>query len=243
MGYGKWIGGGLGWAFGGPIGAILGYAFGSMFDKAQKSKDNDDFYNKQNSFAGHDFAASLLVLSAAVMKADGKLLKSELEYIKSFVYQQFGAEKASYFMLDLREILKQDIPIRAVSIQIREHLNHSSRLHLFHYLWGIAAADGQIHHNEELLLKKIASYFYINPKDYNSIKAMFTNGIESSYKILEVNENASVEEIKKAYRKMAIKYHPDKVSHLGNEYTKAAEEKFSKLNEAYEKIKKQRGFN
>ena len=111
-GFAKWIGGGLGWAIGGPIGAILGYAFGSMFDKTSELAEydvNEPYRRRQSN--SDDFAASLLILSAAVMKADGKVVKAELDYVKGFLQQQFGEAKASDYVLDLREILKQDINI------------------------------------------------------------------------------------------------------------------------------------
>jgi DnaJ like chaperone protein len=81
----------------------------------------------------------------------------------------------------------------------------------------------------------------ISEKDFESIKAMFFKDTKSAYKILEITPDASDEELKKAYRKMAIKYHPDKVSHLGEDVQKAAKEKFQQLNAAYEAIKKERG--
>lgn len=242
-GFGKWIGGGLGWAFGGPIGALFGFAFGSMLDSAQSSSNNVDLNQGNPQTMGGDFAASLLILSAAIMKADGKVLKSELEFVKRFLTQQFGHEKATSYILDLREILKKDIPIRDVAIQIRDYMDHSSRLQLYHYLWGIAMADNNLDIAEERMLVQLASYLRISQYDYQSIKAMYVKDVDNDYKILELSPQASVEEIKKAYRKMAIKYHPDKVSHLGDEYKKAAEEKFQKLNDAYDNIKKQRGFN
>lgn len=242
-GFGKWLGGGLGWAFGGPIGALFGFAFGSMFDSAQSSSDNVNINQGNPRTMGGDFAASLLILSAAIMKADGKVLKSELEFVKRFLTQQFGHEKAASYILDLREILKKDIPVRDVAIQIRDYMDHSSRLQLYHYLWGIAMADNNLDFAEEKLLTQLASYLRISQYDYQSIKAMYVKDVDNDYKILELSPKASVEEIKKAYRKMAIKYHPDKVSHLGDEYKKAAEEKFQKLNDAYDNIKKQRGFN
>ncbi|MCK5846580.1 MAG: TerB family tellurite resistance protein [Bacteroidales bacterium] len=244
--YAKWIGGGLGWAVGGPIGALLGYAFGSMFEKT----DNiEEYASHHNGGRGHresnpdDFAASLLVLSAAVMKADGKVVKSELDFVKAFLQQQFGPEKASSYIIDLREILKQDIPLRDIANQIASNMDHSSRLQLYHYLWGIAMADGHLDKKEDELMKYLASYLRISKFDYESIKAMFVKSTDSAYKILEIDSNATDEQLKKAYRKMAVKYHPDKVSHLGEEHRAAAEEKFKKVAEAYNSIKKQRGIS
>lgn len=242
-GFGKWVGGGLGWAFGGPIGAFFGFAIGSMFDRVKQTDISDYQSQGKPRTLGGDFAASLLLLSAAVMKADGKVLKSELEFVRLFLSRQFGQDKAANYILELREILKRDIPTREIALQIRDYMDHASRLQLFHYLWGIALADNNLDVSEERLLEQIASYLRISRYDYQSIKAMYVKDVDSAYKILELSPQASIEDIKKAYRKMAIKYHPDKVSHLGEEYKNAAEDKFQKLNEAYDSIKKQRGFN
>ena len=246
-GFGKWIGGGLGWAFGGPIGALLGFSFGSMFDRTKEDVYNEEEYirggNHYHKSGSDDFAASLLILSAAVMKADGKVVKAELDYVKNYLQQQFGAERAVDYILDLREILKQDIPLRDVAHQIASFMDHSSRLQLYHYLWGIAMADGRIDSKEDEMMKYIAGYLRISKSDYESIRAMFVKSNDRAYIILEISPNATNDEIKKAYRKMAVKYHPDKVSHLGEEYKAAAEEKFKKVAEAYNSIKKQRRFN
>ena len=69
---------------------------------------------------------------------------------------------------------------------------------------------------------------------------MFVHNTISDYSILEINPNSTDDEVKKAYRKMAIKYHPDKVSHLGNELKNIAEEKFKSVNDEYQNIKKER---
>lgn len=235
--FGKWLAGGLGWAFFGPIGGILGFALGSLIDNTQ-IKTGAHYRTTQA-----DFAASLIVLIAAVMKADGKVLKSELEYVKKYFIQVYGEDKASEGIMLLRDILKKDIPLNEITFQIKTYLDYSSRLQLLHLLYGVANADGQIHSNEIKLIENIAYQLGINSKDSNSIKAMFYNDIESYYKILEIPANATEEEIKKSYRKMATKYHPDKVTYLGEEVQNAAKEKFQKVNEAYEKIKKERQFS
>jgi DnaJ like chaperone protein len=190
-----------------------------------------------------DFTLSLLVLSAAVMKADGKTLKSELDYVKSFLVRNFGEYKAKELVSVLREIIKKDIPLNDVCIQIRQHMNYEGRLQLLHYLYGIALADGQIHEAELRMLESISSYLQIENSDRDSIKSMYYRDTEADYKILEVDANATDEEVKKAYRKMAVKYHPDKVDGMGEDVRKAAEEKFKRLQEAYDNIKKQRGMN
>ncbi len=233
----KWIAGALGWAMGGPIGGILGFALGAISDEATQN------YKPGTALPPNDFSAALLVLCAAVMKADNRLMKTELEYVKKFFTQQFGAEITQQRMLLLREILKQDIPVHEVCQQIKMNVDSSSRLQLLHLLFGIAAADGQVNKDEQSLLALIASLLGINERDYVSLQSMFVKDGDAAYKILEIEKSTGDDEVKKAYRRMAMKYHPDKVHHLGPEYQKDAQEKFKKINEAYETIKKDRGMN
>ncbi len=244
--FGKWLGGGLGWALGGPLGGVLGFALGSAFDAASITvqKDGRATYSSagQSPQVG-DFAASLLVLSAAVMKSDGKTLKSELDYVKNFLAHQFGEEHAQQQILMLKEILKQEIPLHQVCIQIKQYMPHSERLQIIHYLFGISKADGYVHELELQTIHTIANYLGISAADFNSLKAMYFRDTNSDYKILEIETNCSDDEVKKAYRKMAVKFHPDKVASLGDEVQKAAKEKFQKVQQAYENIKKQRGFS
>ncbi|MDA3779965.1 MAG: TerB family tellurite resistance protein [Bacteroidales bacterium] len=233
--FGKWIAGGLGWAFFGPIGGILGFALGSIFEMPE-SKTN----GSGSSTTTGGFAMSLLVLVAAVMKADGKIMKSELEYVKDYFKKNFGEDSAIEAIKILRDILKQSIPLQEVSIQIKSNLEYSSRLQLLHLLYGISNADGRVDKSELIIIEKIASYLGILNKDVLSIKSMFVDDVDSAYKILEIDSTVSNDEVKKAYRKMAKKYHPDKISHLGEEFKNIAKEKFQKVGEAYSKIKKER---
>lgn len=243
--FGKWLGGGLGWALGGPLGGILGFALGSAFDAASVTvQTNGKTYSSRGS-APHvgDFAASLLVLSAAVMKSDGKTLKSELDYVKRFLSQQFGEQNAQQQIQLLKEILKQEIPLHDVCNQIKHYMPHSERLQIIHYLFGISKADGHVHELELQTIHTIANYLGVSAADFNSLKAMYFRDTNSDYLILETTPSATEEEIKKAYRKMAVKFHPDKVAALGEDVQKAANEKFQKVQAAYENIKKQRGFS
>lgn len=236
--YGKWITGGLGWAFFGPIGGILGFAIGSIFDSTEiKTK----VYTGESSRNG--FIVSLLVLVSAVMKADGKVLKSELDFVKKYFLDNFGLDASREAMILLRDILKQQVPLRDVCNQIRDNVDYPSRLQLIHLLFGVAYADGVVSAEEHNVIADIAGFMNVSAQDFASIKAMFSVNIDSYYTILEVEPTATNEEIKKAYRSMAVKHHPDKVGYLGEDVRKSAEQKFKKINEAYDKIKKERGFN
>ena len=222
----------------GPLGGIIGAALGSYLGGNYTRKDTD-FLGKTPK--QKDFSSSLLVLSAAVMKADGVVKKSELDYVKSFFLQNFGREQAEKYILTLREVLKQDIQIAEVSRQIGRFMNYSSKLQLLHYLFGIASADGQVHPSEVDVIETISHYMNINDSDYESVKAMFVKKNDDAYTILGIDPSATDEEVKKAYREMAKKHHPDKVSYLGEDVRKAAEKKFQEINDAYDRIKKQRG--
>ena len=224
----------LGWAFAGPIGGILGVIFAGSSDKSYKQV--------AQSQAG-DFMVSLLVLFAKVMKADGKLLKSELDYVKSFLKRNLSRQQSQVFIKMFQEILKQEYSTAEVCKQIQKSMDHPSRLELLHVLFGLSASDGEIHPEEVRVIHTISGYINISNKDYESIKAIFIKDIDSAYKILEIDASASDGQVKKAYRKMAVKYHPDKVAHLGKEIQKTATEKFKAVNDAYTEIKKQRNIS
>jgi len=236
--YAKWLGGSLGWVVGGPIGGLFGFLVGSMFDTTTRQSSTHTTRSVRTTQG--DFGMSLLVLVAAVMKADGKVVKSELDYVKQFFVRQFGQESAKQALRMLKDLLKKDIPVREVSLQIGRNMDYSSRLQLLHLLFNISLADSRLHTSEIEIIERISGYMGVSSTDFLSIKNMFIPETDSSYKILEIDPSTSNDEVKKAYRKMAMKYHPDKVSHLGEEFRKTADEKFKKVNEAYQRIKKER---
>jgi len=240
----KLLWGGLGWVVAGPIGAILGYAYGSMSSNTNFQKPHWTEQKTYSSPTKHgDFVISVLVLLAKVMKADGKLLRSELDYVKRFLKTQFGINQTKELMLIFKDILEQDYPLRDVCRQIQRSMDHPSRLELIHILYGLSASDGNVHDKEINLIHTIANYLNINNRDYESIKAIFAKDKGAPFRILEISSSATDNEVKKAYRKMANKYHPDKVAHLGKEMQNIAEEKFKAVSEAYQEIKKSRNIS
>lgn len=244
--FSKWLGAGLGFTLGGPIGAAIGFALGSFVDgfsakDLQKEQAQYQQGRRMNTHPG-DFEISLLVLASIIIKADGKVDRKELDFVRAQFVGMYGKERANKAFLLFKGVIKKQVSARQVCIQIRQHMPHASRLQLLHFLFGIAKADGQVAAVEVAEIKKIASYLYINPSDFESIKAMFYNALETNYKILEIAKSATNDEVKKAYRKMAKKYHPDKVQDLGAAHLNGAKEKFQRIQSAYEQIKASRGF-
>jgi DnaJ like chaperone protein len=236
--YAKWIGSGLGWAVGGPIGALLGFVIGSVVDGAGMTVKQLPLNTMRTTSGG--YITSLLVLVAAVMKADGKVMRSELDYVKEFLRRNFGEDAAADSAVLLKDLLEQNIPLADVCRQIETHMHYSARLQLLHFLYGIAFADSRISPEEEKLIGFIGVHLGIKAGDLDSIRAMFIRDTGYAYTILEIESSATDEEVKKAWRRMAMKYHPDKLATMGEEIQKAAHEKFSQVNEAYETIKKER---
>lgn len=93
MGAGKWIGGVLGFITGGPLGALAGYALGSLFEHGLNEVNRQDTgQQERNSSEGqrNSFMFSLLVLASYIIKADGKVMHSEMELVRRFLRQNFG---------------------------------------------------------------------------------------------------------------------------------------------------------
>ena len=203
----------------------------------------DNTYDLMNSLVENGASIIELGVPFSDPMADGQLLKSELDYVKRFLKQQFGVQQTKEFMTLFKDILEQEYPLKDVCRQIQRSMDHPSRLELIHVLFGLSAADGHVHPDEVRVIQTIANYLNINARDYESIKAMFVKDEAAHYKILEIEKTASDKDVKKAFRKMANKYHPDKVTHLGEEMQNLAEEKFKAVNDAYHQIKKDRGIS
>lgn len=239
MGLGKWIAGALGWAMFGPLGGILGYVIASKLESLSQAVQQGD---NQSKGQRNSFLMSLLVLSAAIIKADGKTSQQELSTVRSFFARNFGPQAGNDAEEIIKSILSKDFNLYEVCSQIRSNMDYSQRLQLFHYLVSLGACDG-LHPREIDILETIATYIGLSQSETDSIIAQFKPSNDSNYKILEISPDATNEEVKKAYRKMAIKYHPDKVATLGSDIQKAAEEKFKTISAAYEAICRERGIS
>ena len=270
MGLAKWIGGYLGWVAFGPIGALLGFWLGAAVDgyidssrritSGNGGSGSRTYTRTTSSGSGYgpggscrrtytqqeqrnSFMVSLLVLSAAIIKADGKNLQAEKDYVRDFVRRNFGDSAVQEAMQILEQLMRQDINIYTVGAQIAGNMNYSQRLQLFHYLVQLALADGDFSRNEKAVLETVGSTIGLSGADINSVISMFYRDTNSAYAVLEISPDATDEEVRTAYRKMAMKNHPDKVATLGPDVQKAAAEKFRQIQDAYESIKRERGMN
>ena len=210
-----------------------------QYDRGQSTQSRQGRYTADEQ--RNSFFVSLLVLSSAVIKADGRTHPAELRTVREFIRTNFGEQAAAQAEQILQRLDREQVNIYSVGGQIAANMNYSQRLQLFQYLVSIATSDGDFSASEKSVLEAIASAIRLTSSDAASIIAMYYKEADSAYTVLEISPSATDDEVRSAYRRMAMKYHPDRVATLGPEVQKAAEEKFKKIQEAYATIKKQRG--
>jgi DnaJ like chaperone protein len=240
----------VGFVSSGPIGAIIGFFIGLYIEHVSRDDANERQQPKappfgkerSHSHQGTSFNYHLLILIAAIMNADGSAMKSELELVKRMLTRTYGEQTAQQMLLVLREMLKQRQDVTMVCRQIRGQMAYSQRLELMHVLFRISRADGEINTSEMQMLQQISSQMAITTPDFLSLRAMFVSSPDSEFQILEISATATEDEVKKAYRKMAMKSHPDRLQGLNETEKKAAEEKFLRVKKAYENIKRKKGW-
>ena len=274
MALGKWIGSALGWILSGGnvLGAIAGYCIGSLLSDATSTAERENGFNGNGNTFRNDysdtqfnqrpfeedrnsFLFSMLVLSSYIIKADGKIMHSEMNCVRNFLHNNFGEQavrQGEDILLKLFEMQKQQgattfkETIRKSCVEISFHMNIGQRLQLLDYLIIIAKVDGTVSLEEVYALKEVATYLGLSAQDVDSMLNMEASsnqqiGLDEAYKILGISPNATNDEVKAAYRKMALKHHPDRVSTLGDDIREAAEKKFQEINNAKERIYKARG--
>ena len=237
----KWLFALIGYSFFRFPGAIMGYFLGNLIENF--STKNKFKKSRVNNISSQEFELNLLALASLVIKADGKVTKQELDYVRSYFVSAYGKERANATFKIFNDNIKNlGISPVKISMLFNSALNYESRLQVIHFLFGIAKADGNVSVSEINKLLEFSNLLRLSHADFQSIKAMFINEVGGAYKILEIEKSATDNQVKKAYRDLAKKHHPDKVQHLGDAYVKAAQDKFQKIQKAYERIKQERGF-
>ncbi len=260
----KWIAGFLGFCHGGPLGALAGFALGWIFDKALKSGSDEGAYvnreyeggpnNEQQRYEGqrNSFLFSLLVLSSYIVKADGRVMHSEMETVRAFLRQNFGevavheGEQIMHRLFQQQDMMgpsRYKATISEACAQIARHLAYEQRLQLFNYLVVIAKADGKVPVEEMEALRFVSAGLGLSQADFDSMLSLgdSADSLEAAYKVLGISSSATNDEVKAAYRAMALKHHPDRVATLGEDVRRSAEKKFQEINDAKDKIYKARG--
>ena len=279
MAIGKWIGGALGWIITrSALGAMAGFFIGSLFDGSTSTSNSysGNAYGG-NGYGGsqaydegnrNSFLFSMLVLASYIIRADGRIMHSEMEYVRNFLRRNFGeiaVREGETILLRLFEEQKRQgdaafkESIRQACMEMRMHMDYSTRLQLLSFLATIAKADGTVSREEVMAVREVGGYLLIDAVDIESILSMGYSGgaggrggsganarpaaseLSQAYKVLGISPSASDDEVKKAYRQMALKHHPDRVATLGEDVKKAAEQKFQEINNAKEVIFKARG--
>jgi len=237
---GKLIGGLAGFFIGGPIGAILGAMFGDLYDKGGNDINRNSFdvsATRELAFIGY-----LVTLFVSVAKADMSIDRREIETIKTFFRQNFSFSNADYDLIDrlIKKASKTSTDLDKLCYEIKKYFGYPELLMLLRMLYNVALSDRQLNKNESTRIDEIVSYLNISQHDHYKIRQEFVPSA-NSYAVLGIDNSATDSEIKKAYRELVKKYHPDRVSHLGDEFVEIAKRKFQSIQDAYNKIRIERG--
>lgn len=255
MKLGKWIGGAVGYMALGPLGALAGFFIGGLFDRAAEEEITTSGAQGSTYYEGqrNSFLFSMLVMASYVIRADRRIMHSEMEFVRQFLRRQFGEEavvEGEQILLKLFEEAKrmdQTTPggyhqvILDCGQQIAMNLNYEQRLQLLSFLVQIAQSDGNVCSEEIQALREVTQAMGLAAQELDSLMHLRGDSLEEAYQVLEISPSATDEEVKAAYRRLALKHHPDRVAALGEDIRRASEEKFQQINNAKDRIYKARG--
>lgn len=219
----------IGLMLGGPLGAIAGVYLGGLI----KEENPERHINKRDVLHIH-----MVALMACIVKADGRIAKEEIQLVVN-VLRNMGYSIAEMQRLQraFQQALEQDVDLTSTCQTCVKMTNYYERLALYKILLAVAAADGEIHSRERDVLKVVKQLFLISDSDYNSMWSEYEKQDDDyHYKVLGLEPGVTKQQVKKAYRNLALKHHPDRVAHLGPEYQEQSKRKFQEIVNSYEKV-------
>lgn len=252
MASGKWIGALFGFVFGhGIFGALSGFCIGSLFDSLFSSLSHSDS-NRPETVSHDSFLLSLMILAAHVIQVDGRIMHSEMEFVRRFLRNNFGETGLRNGEQMILQIFKQrkqmtdgewnDKIVRTCR-RLSSAMNEEYRLQLLAFLCELVKVDGNVTKVETDTMKQLAAAMGLSASVIDQFLHLGGNSLEEAYKVLGITPDASDDEVRKAYRKMALQHHPDRVATLGEDVQKAAQKKFQEITEAKDRIFQARGIS
>jgi DnaJ like chaperone protein len=207
---------------------------------------------EQSQTESHNRFVSLLVqILIHIAKIDGEISRDEIQTIQRFF--QYNLRYTPTQMLWIKELIKEATasprPLDSLLQEFKLTFAYEPRLILLELVYQVLYTKVRVPEEELRIARNIADYLEISSYDQRTIEAKYTYGrqqtaatsrdmAEQYYAVLGLEPGADMETVKKAYRKLSMQYHPDKVRHLGDEFRTVAEEKMKEINQAYDYFKK-----
>ncbi|MBN9589992.1 MAG: molecular chaperone DjlA [Alphaproteobacteria bacterium 64-11] len=229
--WGKFGGAAAGLFVGGPVGALVGAVAGH-------------FLIDREGDPGVTFTIAVIALAGKMARADGNVSDAELEAFRR-VFRMPSEEEAN--VARIFNLARQDVAgYEYYAGQIaRLFVGNPAVLEdILDGLFEIAKADGVLHPGESQFLERVADIFGFAPNEFRRIRAAhFAPELTDPYVILGVSYVAGDDEIRQTYRRLVRENHPDSLIARGvpPEFEKLANDKLAAINNAWGKIRDERG--
>ena len=236
-----WMGAGLGFLRGGPLGALVGGAAQYFLTKKLRARVQKSLPGIQNEGI---FATCVIIVMTKVAMARGDLTATEVETIYRFFVNNLNYTEADFDAINrvIRETHHLDPRLEPVIQKYKESAASKYRQLLLALSYQIALVNGKLVEAAQKEINRLAELLGISYEQHDSLRKKYAlEDLVTPYTILEIPLTATREEIKKAYRKLASQFHPDRVAHLGGGHVEQAHLKFLEVQEAYRELERGRG--
>jgi len=222
----KWMGVGVGFAFGGPLGGLLGYLSASQLGSSKRERISAD-----------ELTAHLMVLAAYLMNVDKQVTMVRLRYIEDFVRNYFPESDLVETNKMLHHCLSKEYDLNIVCDQLRIYTDLSTRKQVVAFLLDLSSCSSARTQREEYFIFKIAGYLNVNDVAFKHLKQPHQSNEQSDYHILGLKNTATASEIRQAYRQLVLELHPDRNVELSEKDLKLKTERLHLVRGAYERLK------